>query len=263
MKFKLTNVLKILSYVFLFLLCLVLLFFIISIPSFRINGIILLIILISIIILNIKCYKNNRKSKTWIIFLGFIIPFVFIYLLYIVFIAFSIPILFLDILSIIILVFSILTAYKIYTDYIKYGNKIFKFKSDISFTEMELISKDVEKINTYQKIITLNNKIVVINKSGIFEILKVNKGILEGYLSDRYWLFNNTKVNNPFKYIGKNMYNYFIIDGDTVFKTDAKMVSKSNIYFEISKYLNKNVYNNNEIDNIYNDIINECKQLSN
>lgn len=187
----------------------------------------------------IRCIK-----KYSIIIFGLLLTFILILIL----ILLNLPTTVVLILSIIIILIFI----KICKNYIQYGSKIFKFKTVLNYNELELISKDIEKINIYQKIIIKSNKIIVINKAGIFEFILFNKsGFLKGNIKDTYWYLNEEKINNPFTINSEFKYNYFIVNGLCLFKTDAKLVTKSNIYYEISKNLNKDVYSKEKIDKMY------------
>lgn len=175
---------------------------------------------------------------------GLLLPFLLIFILK----SLNLPTTIFLILSIIIILIFI----KICKDYMQYGSKIFKFKTALNYNELELISKDIEKINTYQKIITKDNKIIVINKAGIFEFILFNKkGFLKGNVKDIYWYLDEEKINNPFTIKSEFKYNYFIVSGLCLFKTDVKLVTKSNIYYEISKNLNKEVYSKEKINEMY------------
>lgn len=158
-----------------------------------------------------------------------------------------------NILIVLVIIFFIsITTFKIFSDYNKYGKKIFKFKTELEFNEIELIAKDIEKIDTYQKMIIKNDRIILINKAGVFEIVLINKkGVLKGNIKDEIWHLNDTEISNPFVIKDDNKYNYFIVSGYCLFQTDAKLVNKSNIYYEILKHLNKNVYDDKKIMEIY------------
>ena len=183
-------------------------------------------------------------KKYSIIIFGIMLPFLLIFLLKLL----NLPTTIFVILSIIIILIFI----KVCKDYITYGKKIFKFKSTLNYNELELISKDIEKINTYQKIIVKDNKIIVINKAGTFEFVLFNeKGFLKGNIKDTNWYLDDKKINNPFTIKSEFKYNYFIVNGLCIFKTDVSLVTKSNVYYEICKYLNKEVYNKEKIDEMY------------
>ena len=148
--------------------------------------------------------------------------------------------------------FILAILFKIYKDYIQFGSKIFKLKVDFKFNELELISFDIEKIDTYQKIIIKDNKIIVMNKAGVFEFILFNKkGFLKGNIKDKVWYLDEEKIDNPFTIKNKFKHNYFIINGSCLFQTDVKLVTKSNIYHEIVRCLNNEVYDNKKIDEVY------------
>lgn len=201
---------------------------------------------------NIKHYL----MKYLIVILGFLLAFLLIFLIKLL----SLPYIINVFLFLIIVIVVPITCLKISLDYDRYGDKLFKFNVKLNYNELELISKDIEKIETYQKIIVKDNRIIVINKSGIFEFILFNKsGVLSGNIKDEFWYYNEEKIFNPFVVKSEHKYNYFIINGVCLYKTDAFLVTKSNIYYELSKYLNKSVFDNDKINELYNTINNSLE----
>lgn len=252
--FNIKRVLKILIVIFLFIFFIVNLFLleyvygILKDLLYIINALILMFLIIYIIIkyLN-KKYDNKSDLLQYIIaFMSIIVSAILI------FISSFFPRPINAFLIIFVISFVPLTFIKICENYTKYGKKIFKFKTTLDYNELQLISKDIEKIDTYQKIIIKDNKIIIINKAGMFELILFNeKGIIKGNIQDENWYLNNEKINNPFTIKDEFKYNYFIVTGSCLYQTDAKLVTKSNIYYEISKYLNKEIYDNKKIDELY------------
>ena len=160
--------------------------------------------------------------------------------------------------GILFLIIYIGFIYKIIKDYNKNGFN--PFRKIERFSYVELIAKDMEKLNTYQKIKVLNNNIIIVNEAGVFEIVDFNKkGTLNGNINEDIWYFNNNKINNPF--ILKTNNSYLISNSNTYFNVNVKLVPRSKLYLVMDKHLNKRIYNKEQIDKIYNDI--EVKYGSN
>lgn len=131
----------------------------------------------------------------------------------------------------------------------------FKHRNDITYED--LIVGEIKKINKYQKIITGKNRIIIINNSGIYEIINfVGNGILTGDINDQTLKYNDKVIQNPFLLKGENIYNYFIINTLTINVTGVELVMRNNIYNMLEGKM-KNIYTNEEIDKIYKELYNK------
>lgn len=159
-----------------------------------------------------------------------------------------------------IIVLNTGTVIKIGLDYVKYGDKISPFKKIERHTYNDIIIAELSKLNTYQKILTVNNNLIVINEAGIFEFASLNKtGTLRGNIKDDYWYINDKKIKNPF-ILRKEAFNYIILNSHLIFKvTGVWLTTKKLLYNTIDKRLNKRIYNKEQIDKIYHELSNNVK----
>ena len=145
-----------------------------------------------------------------------------------------------------------ITVVKLMINYDKYGSP---FKKIRRYTDNELIISEINNLNTYQKILVINNNLIVINESGIFEFATIRRsGTLKGDIKDSEWTINDKKVNNPF-IIKDNIAHYFILQPGIIFKvTGVWLTTRKFIYNTLEKRLNEKKYNKEKIDQIYNDL---------
>lgn len=159
-----------------------------------------------------------------------------------------------------IIVLNTGTVIKIGLDYVKYGDKINPFKKIERHTYNDIIIAELSKLNTYQKILTVNNNLIVINEAGIFEFASLNKiGTLRGNIKDDYWYINDKKIKNPFN-LKDGALNYVIINNGLIFEvTGVWLTSRRLLYNTVDKRLNKKIYDKEEIDKIYNKLLNSFR----
>lgn len=145
-----------------------------------------------------------------------------------------------------------ITVIKLMINYDKYGSP---FKKIRRYTDNELIISEINNLNTYQKILVINNNLIVINKSGVFEFATIRRsGTLKGDIKDSEWTINDKKVNNPF-IIKDDIAHYFILQPGIIFKvTGVWLTTRKFIYNTLEKRLNEKKYNKEKIDQIYNDL---------
>ena len=145
-----------------------------------------------------------------------------------------------------------ITVVKLMINYDKYGSP---FKKIRRYTDNELIISEINNLNTYQKIMVINNNLIVINEAGIFEFATIRRsGNLKGDIKDSEWTINDKKVNNPF-IIKDNIAHYFILQPGIIFKvTGVWLTTRKFIYNTLEKRLNEKKYNKEKIDQIYNDL---------
>lgn len=159
-----------------------------------------------------------------------------------------------------LIIVNILTVIKIVLNYIRYGEKMNPFKKVVKPTYNEMIISELSKLNSYQKSLIIDNNLIVINEAGIFEFARINqKGKLKGNIKDDYWYLNNKKINNPFN-LKDGVLNYVIINNGLIFEvTGVWLTSRRLLYNTVDKRLNKKIYNKDEIDKIYNKLINDFR----
>ena len=145
-----------------------------------------------------------------------------------------------------------ITVIKLMINYDKYGSP---FKKIRRYTDNELIISEINNLNTYQKILVINNNLIVINESGVFEFATIRRsGTLKGDIKDSKWTINDKKVNNPF-IIKDDIAHYFILQPGIIFKvTGVWLTTRKFIYNTLEKRLNEKKYNKEKIDQIYNDL---------
>ena len=145
-----------------------------------------------------------------------------------------------------------ITVIKLMINYDKYGSP---FKKIRRYTDNELIISEINNLNTYQKILVINNNLIVINESGVFEFATIRRsGTLKGDIKDSEWTINDKKVNNPFV-IKDDIAHYFILQPGIIFKvTGVWLTTRKFIYNTLEKRLNEKKYNKEKIDQIYNDL---------
>lgn len=145
-----------------------------------------------------------------------------------------------------------ITVIKLMINYDKYGSP---FKKIRRYTDNELIISEINNLNTYQKILVINNNLIVINESGVFEFATIRRsGTLKGDIKDSEWTINDKKVNNPF-IIKDDIAHYFILQPGIIFKvTGVWLTTRKFIYNTLEKRLNEKKYNKEKIDQIYNDL---------
>ena len=158
-------------------------------------------------------------------------------------------------LTILFFIFTIsntITVIKLMINYDKYGSP---FKKIRRYTDNELIISEINNLNTYQKILVINNNLIVINESGVFEFATIRRsGTLRGNIKDSEWTINDKKVNNPF-IIKDDIAHYFILQPGIIFKvTGVWLTTRKFIYNTLEKRLNEKKYNKEKIDQIYNDL---------
>ena len=154
--------------------------------------------------------------------------------------------------SIIFAVLNTITVVKLIINYDKYGSPFKKIKK---YTTNELIISEINNLNTYQKTLIVNNNLIVVNESGIFEFATIRKsGTLKGDIKDSEWIIDDKKVNNPF-IVKDNIAHYFILQPGIIFKVSGVwLTTRRFIYNTLEKRLNKRIYNKEKIDQIYNDL---------
>lgn len=159
-----------------------------------------------------------------------------------------------------LIIVNTLTVIKIILNYIRYGEKMNPFKKVVKPTYNEMIISELSKLNSYQKSLIIDNNLIVINEAGIFEFARINqKGKLKGNIKDDYWYLNNKKINNPFN-LKDGVLNYVIINNGLIFEvTGVWLTSRRLLYNTVDKRLNKKIYNKDEIDKIYNKLINDFR----
>ena len=147
-------------------------------------------------------------------------------------------------------IFNTITVIKLLINYDKYGSP---FKKIRKYTDNELIISEINNLNTYQKILVVDNNLIVINESGVFEFATFNKtGTVKGDIKDLEWMINNKKITNPF-IIKDNIYHYFILQSGIIFKvTGVWLTTRKFIYNTLEKRLNERIYDKEKIDEIYN-----------
>ena len=159
-----------------------------------------------------------------------------------------------------LIIVNTLTVIKIVLNYIRYGEKMNPFKKVVKPTYNDMIISELSKLNSYQKSLIIDNNLIVINEAGIFEFARINqKGKLKGNIKDDYWYLNNKKINNPFN-LKDGALNYVIINNGLIFEvTGVWLTSRRLLYNTVDKRLNKKIYNKDEIDKIYNKLINDFR----
>lgn len=165
-----------------------------------------------------------------------------------------------ELLFLTLIIVNTLTVIKIILNYIRYGEKMNPFKKVVKPTYNEMIISELSKLNSYQKSLIIDNNLIVINEAGIFEFARINqKGKLKGNIKDDYWYLNNKKINNPFN-LKDGVLNYVIINNGLIFEvTGVWLTSRRLLYNTVDKRLNKKIYNKDEIDKIYNKLINDFR----
>ncbi len=165
-----------------------------------------------------------------------------------------------ELLFLTLIIINTLTVIKIVLNYIRYGEKMNPFKKVVKPTYNEMIISELSKLNSYQKSLIIDNNLIVINEAGIFEFARINqKGKLKGNIKDDYWYLNNKKINNPFN-LKDGVLNYVIINNGLIFEvTGVWLTSRRLLYNTVDKRLNKKIYNKDEIDKIYNKLINDFR----
>lgn len=165
-----------------------------------------------------------------------------------------------ELLFLTLIIINTLTVIKIVLNYIRYGEKMNPFKKVVKPTYNEMIISELSKLNSYQKSLIIDNNLIVINEAGIFEFARINqKGKLKGNIKDDYWYLNNKKINNPFN-LKDGVLNYVIINNGLIFEvTGVWLTSRRLLYNTVDKRLNKKIYNKDEIDKIYNKLINDLR----
>ena len=153
-----------------------------------------------------------------------------------------------------------LTVIKIVLNYIRYGEKMNPFKKVVKPTYNEMIISELSKLNSYQKSLIIDNNLIVINEAGIFEFVRINKsGTIKGNIKDDYWYINDKQIKNPF-ILRKDTFNYVILNGHLIFNvTGVWLTTRKLLYNTVDKRLNKRVYNKEQIDKIYNKLINDFR----
>lgn len=165
-----------------------------------------------------------------------------------------------ELLFLTLIIINTLTVIKIVLNYIRYGEKMNPFKKVVKPTYNEMIISELSKLNSYQKSLIIDNNLIVINEAGIFEFARINqKGKLKGNIKDDYWYLNNKKINNPFN-LKDGVLNYVIINNGLIFEvTGVWLTSRRLLYNTVDKRLNKKIYSKDEIDKIYNKLINDLR----
>lgn len=165
-----------------------------------------------------------------------------------------------ELLFLTLIIINTLTVIKIVLNYIRYGEKMNPFKKVAKPTYNDMIISELSKLNSYQKSLIIDNNLIVINEAGIFEFARINqKGKLKGNIKDDYWYLNNKKINNPFN-LKDGVLNYVIINNGLIFEvTGVWLTSRRLLYNTVDKRLNKKIYNKDEIDKIYNKLINDLR----
>lgn len=165
-----------------------------------------------------------------------------------------------ELLFLTLIIINTLTVIKIVLNYIRYGEKMNPFKKVVKPTYNEMIISELSKLNSYQKSLIIDNNLIVINEAGIFEFARINqKGKLKGNIKDDYWYLNNKKINNPFN-LKDGVLNYVIINNGLIFEvTGVWLTSRRLLYNTVDKRLNKKIYDKDEIDKIYNKLINDFR----
>lgn len=159
-----------------------------------------------------------------------------------------------------LIIINTLTVIKIVLNYIRYGEKMNPFKKVVKPTYNEMIISELSKLNSYQKSLIIDNNLIVINEAGIFEFARINqKGKLKGNIKDDYWYLNNKKINNPFN-LKDGALNYVIINNGLIFEVSGVwLTSRRLLYNTVDKRLNKKIYDKEEIDKIYNKLVDDFK----
>lgn len=126
------------------------------------------------------------------------------------------------------------------------------------------MANELNKINTYQKIIILDNKLIVINCAGVFEIAYIdNKGNLKGDINGK-WYLNDEEISNLFTLKGENIFNYLIPNGKIKYELiGVRLLPRAKVYIVIEKCLNKKVYTESDIERKYKEINEKCQNMSN
>ena len=155
-------------------------------------------------------------------------------------------------LFLVFVVLNTLTVMKLMIDIDKYGSPFRKIRR---YSDNELIIAEINALKTYQKTLIINNNLIVVNESGVFEFATINKnGILKGDINDLEWTINDKIVNNPF-IVKDDIYHYFILKSGIVFKvTGVWLTTRQFIYNTLEKRLNERIYTKEKIDQIYNDL---------
>ena len=151
-----------------------------------------------------------------------------------------------------LVIFNTLTVFKLLVNYDRDGTLTSPFRKIKIYSDNELIVAEMNNLKTYQKTLIIGNNLIVINEAGVFEFVTLNKmGTLKGDINDDEWTINDKKIKNPF-IIKENIYHYFIIRGNLVFKvTGVWLTTRSLIYNTMDKRLNKRIYDAKKIDKIY------------
>ena len=159
-----------------------------------------------------------------------------------------------------LIIVNTLTVIKIVLNYIRYGEKMNPFKKVVKPTYNDMIISELSKLNSYQKSLIIDNNLIVINEAGIFEFARINqKGKLKKNIKDDYWYLNNKKINNPFN-LKDGVLNYVIINNGLIFEvTGVWLTSRRLLYNTVDKRLNKKIYDKEEIDKIYNKLVDDFK----
>ena len=152
------------------------------------------------------------------------------------------------------------TIVKIILDYIRYGDRSLPLKKVERFSNNDMIIAELNKLDTYQKTLVINNNLIVINEAGVFEFAKLNiEGKVKGDIKDEYWYIKSKRIKNPFT-LKENAFNYLILNINLVFNvTGVWLTTRKLLYNTVDKRLNKRVYNKEQIDKIYNDLSNNVK----
>ena len=165
-----------------------------------------------------------------------------------------------ELLFLTLIIINTLTVIKIVLNYIRYGEKMNPFKKVVKPTYNDMIISELSKLNSYQKSLIIDNNLIVINEAGIFEFVRINKsGTIKGNIKDDYWYINDKQIKNPF-ILRKDTFNYVILNGHLIFNvTGVWLTTRKLLYNTVDKRLNKRVYNKEQIDKIYNKLINDFR----
>lgn len=224
---------------------------------FILSGIIFIIILIKDII-DMKdyiiykiSYPNKRKMNDLIlyilIFSIFYLPYLLTYKLFSIDMLFSVAPMF----YMVIFIFYAGFVYKLIKEYNIYGMKLFKFSGKETY-DLEVIVTSLKSIPGYQKIILIDNSIILVNSSGSYEFVKFDGNGELKVINDAYY-YNNKEIPNLFKTKAENK--YLIIDTKIKYEGNIKLVSKNTIRTFIESSLKNNKYNNEQIDEIFRKIV--------
>ncbi len=153
------------------------------------------------------------------------------------------------------IVINTLTVIKLIINNERYGVLANPFRKIREYTNNELIIAEINNLKSFNKTLIINNNLIVINESGIFEFATINKtGILKGDIHDSEWTINNKKIPNPF-IIKEDIFHYFIINGGISFQvTGVWLTTRRFVYNTLEQRLNKKIYNPEQINKIYDEI---------